>query len=80
MKIETNDSEVNYNKEIKFPVLAKALGQEHIVMFTSKTKGIVLNGTKVYKVGHFCSDWVNIEDKDVWYILPKNYKVIFTQE
>lgn len=63
------------------PVLAKINDSDTIVLFTGTTSGTVLTeGTGIYYLGDYRKDWININDKETWTILPKGSQIILTVE
>lgn len=65
--------------KLKFPLLAMAKVEKHVVLFTSHTEGTVLGtGTNTYSVGDTHS-WWTVADRDVWEILPQGSSVELVQ-
>jgi hypothetical protein len=80
MKIEFKNNDIQV-ETIKFPLLARLKKHGNVVLFTNMNSGLVLSDEDgTWEVGKFSTDWLNVTDSEYWEILPKNYKVIFTQE
>lgn len=63
------------------PVLAKINDSDTIVLFTAPTSGTVLTeGSGLHYLGDYRKDWIHINDKETWTILPKGSQIILTVE
>ena len=61
----------NKKKVKKYPQLAKLLIDGTIVLFNSEHSGTVLK-SKDYDIGHHSNNWISINDKDEWEVLPSD--------
>jgi hypothetical protein len=64
----------------KFPILAKCVGSEKVVWFTSSTRGVVLIGDISHTAGETVDNWVGIDRPEVWEVLPVGTEVRLVQE
>lgn len=63
---------------IEKPVLAKLNGTNTTVIFTAPSVGTVIAWGGQYYLGNHRQDWDNINNKEIWTVLPKGSQVILT--
>ena len=82
MKSVLNKIEKEKPKEIQFPVLAEALvgGETFVVLFLSKTTGVVVKGNRHKYVGYLRSNFVSITDESFWRILSPEESIVLSND
>lgn len=61
--------------EISFPILARSVNGNTIVLFNSGCSGTILNSDRAYRDVGYCDELVNVFFEDFWVILPKGVTV-----
>ena len=82
MKSVFNKIEKEKSKEIEFPVLAEALvgGETFVVLFLSKTTGVVVKGNLNKGVGDLRSNFVSITNESFWRILSPEESIVLSND
>lgn len=65
--------------ESRFPILAKLVDSNKVVLFTSLKTGVVLIPDNDHKVGD-TADWVDVDKPEIWEVLPGGTEVRLVQE
>lgn len=74
------------DNKIKFPILAKNLRHDFVVMFKNETSGTIVFmpkycDCKEHYIGReLINDWIDVSRADTWLILPKGFEVRLIQE
>ena len=78
MKSVFNKIEKEKPKEIEFPVLAEALVRDEsfVVLFLSKSTGVVVKGNLNKDVGDLRSNFVSITNESFWRILSPEESIV----
>ena len=82
MKSVFNKIEKEKSKEIEFPVLAEALVRDEsfVVLFLSKTTGVVVKGNLNKYVGGLRSNFVSVTNESFWRILSKEESIMLSND
>ena len=82
MKSVFNKIEKEKSKEIEFPVLAEALVRDEsfVVLFLSKTTGVVVKGNLNKYVGGLRSNFVSVTNESFWRILSKEESIVLSND
>ena len=83
MKSVFNKIEKEKSKEIVFPVLAEALlveGESFVVLFLSKSTGVVVKGNLNKDVGDLRSNFVSITNESFWRILSPEESIMLSND
>jgi hypothetical protein len=67
-----------YKKEIIFPILARNIDDNYVVLFTSRSCGtVVFIPEKVisYRIGYHDTGWPNLLESNHWEILSPDEKI-----
>ena len=82
MKSVFNKIEKEKSKEIVFPVLAEALVRDEsfVVLFLSKSTGVVVKGNLNKDVGDLRSNLVSITDESFWRILSPEESIVLSND
>ena len=82
MKSVFNKIEKEKSKEIVFPVLAEALVRDEtfVVLFLSKTTGVVVKGNLNKNVGDLRSNFVSVTNESHWRILSPEESIVLSND
>lgn len=82
MKSVFNKIEKEKSKEVEFPVLAEALVRDEtfVVLFLSKTTGVVVKGNLNKDVGDLRSNFVSITNESFWRILSPEESIMLSND
>ena len=82
MKSVFNKIEKEKSKEIEFPVLAEALVRDEsfVVLFLSKSTGVVVKGNLNKDVGDLRSNFVSITNESFWRILSPEESIVLSND
>ena len=82
MKSVFNKIEKEKSKEIEFPVLAEALVRDEsfVVLFLSKTTGVVVKGNLNKDVGDLRSNFVSVTNESFWRILSPEESIVLSND
>jgi hypothetical protein len=67
-----------YKKEIIFPILARNIDDNYVVLFTSRNCGTVVfipEKVSVYSIGYHYTGWANLLESGRWEILSPYEKI-----
>jgi hypothetical protein len=79
--MKTKIDEALENAEPKFPLLARNVAHDFIVLFSGKREGTVVHiKNKICPVGHHTNAWIDLDESEIWTILPPGSKIILEQE
>lgn len=68
------------NTSTKFPLLAKHIDSDLVVLFTSTCIGVVMIPNRNYTYGYYMNGWNSAFDSNIWTILPEGSSVTLTVE
>ncbi len=82
MKSVFNKIEKEKSKEVEFPVLAEALVRDEsfVVLFLSKSTGVVVKGNLNKDVGDLRSNFVSITNESFWRILSPEESIVLSND
>ena len=82
MKSVFNKIDKEKSKEVEFPVLAEALvgGESFVVLFLSKSTGVVVKGNLNKDVGDLRSNFVSITNESFWRILSSEESIVLSND
>ena len=82
MKSVFNKVEKEKSKEVVFPVLAEALvgGETFVVLFLSKSTGVVVKGNLNKDVGDLRSNFVSVTNESFWRILSPEDSIVLSND
>ena len=82
MKSVFNKIEKEKPKEIEFPVLAEALVRDEsfVVLFLSKSTGVVVKGNLNKDVGDLRSNFVSVTNETYWRILSPEESIVLSND
>ncbi len=66
MKSEIQKNKANTQEEEGFPLLMKSLYSDLVILFLSKTKGVVIHSDEDYPLGDYAEDWAEFDDVSEW--------------
>lgn len=66
-------------KWVEYPVLARHINFDLVVLFTEERKGVVVVPGGANDLGDALDYWIPVSNKDEWVILPRGAKVEITQ-
>ena len=82
MKSVFNKIDKEKSKEIEFPVLAEALVRDEsfVVLFLSKSTGVVVKGNLNKDVGDLRSNFVSVTNETYWRILSPEESIMLSND
>ena len=82
MKSVFNKIEKQKSKDIEFPVLAEALVRDEsfVVLFLSKSTGVVVKGNLNKDVGDLRSNFVSVTNESFWRILSPEDSIVLSND
>ena len=80
MKSVFNKIDKEKPKEIEFPVLAKHVGCDSVVLFIDYTKGVVVHGDKSTFSSRYYENYVSVDNNSVWRILSPEESIVLSND
>ena len=80
MKSVSNKIEKEKSKEIVFPVLAKHVGCDSVVLFIDYTKGVVVHGDPSTFSSRYYENYVSVDINSVWRILSPEESIVLSND
>lgn len=80
MKSVFNKIEKEKSKDIEFPVLAKHVGCDIVVLFIDYTKGVVVHGDPSAFSSRYYENYVSVDNNSVWRILYPEESIVLSND
>ena len=80
MKSVFNKIDKEKSKEIEFPVLAKHVGCDTVVLFIDYTKGVVVHGDHSTFSSRYYENYVSVDNNSVWRILYPEESIVLSND
>ena len=80
MKSVFNKIEKKKSKEIVFPVLAESVRNGFVVLFLSRTEGVVVKGNLSNTTGAYRNCFLAVDDLSTWRILSPEESIVLSND
>ena len=80
MKSVFNKIKKEKSKDIEFPVLAKHVGCDTVVLFIDYTKGVVVYGDPSTFSSRYYENYVSVDNNSVWRILSPEESIVLSND
>ena len=80
MKSVFNKVEKEKSKEVDFPVLAKHVGCDTVVLFIDYNKGVVVHGDPSTFSSRYYENYSSVENTSVWRILSPEESIVLSND
>ncbi len=80
MKSVFNKIDKEKSKDIEFPVLAKSIWCDTVVLFIDYTKGVVVHGDPSTFSSRYYENYVSVDNNSVWRILSPEESIVLSND
>lgn len=80
MKSVFNKVKKEKSKDIEFPVLAKHVGCDTVVLFIDYTKGVIVHGDPSTFSSRYYENYVSVDNNLVWRILYPEESIVLSND
>lgn len=80
MKSVFNKIEKEKSKEIEFPVLAKHVWRDIVVLFIDYNKGVVVHGDPSTFSSRYYENYISVDNNSAWRILSPEESIVLSND